>query len=121
MPVRRQKEKCFDVSQEALSAAVQVVLSQVPPYYGTEEIVPLARYSTSIRPSFIMLPTTMKVDLEVTSSGTRIIAKTASQWYIFGDIFDCYNRYLDEFFNAVVAELHTSKIQHGQQVASCNH
>lgn len=114
MPVRRQKDEYYEAPLEAVTAAVRVVLSRVPPYCSTEETVPLTGFSTRIRPSYLLLPTAMTVELQLTSSGIRVVAKTVSQWFIFGDFFGYYDRYLREFFNAVVAELRIPRIQEGQ-------
>jgi hypothetical protein len=59
------------------------------------------------------------VELKPTSSGTRVVAKTVSQWFIFGDLFGYYDRYLREFFNAVLAELKLPSNQAGPQTGSC--
>lgn len=120
MPVRRQKDEYYEAPLEAVAAAVRIVLSRVPPYYNTEETVALTGFSTSIRPSYLLLPTAMTVELQPTSSGTRVVAKTVSQWFILGDVFGYYDRYLQEFFNAVVAEMRIPRNQEGQQVGSSN-
>jgi hypothetical protein len=114
MPVRRQKDENYEAPLEAVTAAVRVVLSRVPPYYSTKETVPLTGFSTSIRPSYLLLPTAMTVELQPISSGTRVVAKTVSQWFILGDVFGYYDRYLREFFSAVVAELRIPRNQEGQ-------
>jgi hypothetical protein len=119
MPVRRQKDKDYEAPLEAISAAVRVVLARVPPYYRTKESVPLTGFSTSIRPSYRLLPTALTVELKPTSSGTRVVAKTVSQWFILGDFFGYYDRYLREFFNAVLAELKLPSNQAGPQTRSC--
>jgi hypothetical protein len=120
MPVRRQKDEYYEAPLEVVTAAVRVVLSRVPPYYSTEETVPLTGFATSIRPSYLLLPTAMTVELQPTSSGTRVVAKTVSQWFILGDVFGYYDRYLREFFNAVVAEMRIPRNQEGQQAGTSN-
>ena len=120
MPVRRQKDEYYEAPLEAVTAAVRVVLSRVPPYYSTKETVPLTGFWTSIRPSYLLLPTAMTVELQPTSSGTRVVAKTVSQWFILGDVFGYYDRYLQEFFNAVIAELRIPITQEGQQAGTSN-
>jgi hypothetical protein len=62
----------------------------------------------------------MTVELQPTSSGTRVVAKTVSQWFILGDVFGYYDRYLREFLSAVVAELRIPRNQEGQQAGSSN-
>jgi hypothetical protein len=111
MPVRRQKDEFYEASPDAVTAAVRVVLSRVPPYYSTKETVPFTAFSTRIRPSYLLLPTTMTAELQPTSSGTRVVAETVSQWFILGDVFGYYDRYLREFFNAVEAELRIPRRQ----------
>lgn len=120
MPVRRQKDEYYEAPLDAVAAAVRVVLSRVPPYYNTKETVPLTGFSTSIRPSYLLLPTAMTLELQPTSSGTSVVANTVSQWFILGDVFGYYDRYLREFFNAVGAELRILRKQEGQQAGSSN-
>jgi hypothetical protein len=120
MPVRRQKDESYEAPLEAVTAAVRVVLSRLPPYYSTKETVHLTCFSTSIRPSYLLLPTTMTAELKPTSSGTSVVAKTVSQWFILGDVFGYYDRYLREFLNAVEAELRIPRQQEGQQDAPSN-
>ena len=120
MPVRRQKYEYYEAPLDAVTKAVRLILSRVPPYYHTTEIVPFTGFSTRIRPNYLLLPTTMTVELQPASGGTRVVAKTVSQWFILGDIFCYYDRYLREFFNAVEAELRIPRQKEGQQDAPSN-
>ena len=47
----------------------------------------------------------MTVEILPVPTGTQVVAKTKSQWFIFGDVFDYYNGYLRDFFSDVRTEL----------------
>ncbi len=47
----------------------------------------------------------MTVQLQPSQDGTLVFAKTESQWFIYGDVFDYYNRYLLDFLRDVRMEL----------------
>ena len=109
MPVRRQKDRNYSAPQQEVAAAIRAVLSGRPPYFTTKEIDGDTIFSTSIKPSFWLLPTAMSAELKSHSSGTKVVAKTISQWFILGDVFNYYNRYLRDFLEAVEEELKTPK------------
>jgi hypothetical protein len=51
----------------------------------------------------------MTIELQPSPTGTQVVAKTASQWFIAGDVFNYYNRYLRDFFRDVKAELQSHR------------
>jgi len=105
MSVRRQKSEIFDATPPAVAAAVRVVLSRRPPYLSTTETTRDTVFETNVKPSWWLLGTHMTFELQPSPTGTQVIVKTESQWYIFGDVFNCYNGYLREFFRDVRTEL----------------
>ena len=105
MSVRRQKHDCFDATPPAVAAAVRVVLSRRPPYIHATETQRDTRFKTNVKPSWWLLGTDMTIELQPSPTGTQVVAKTASQWFILGDVFDFYNRYLCDFFRDVKWEL----------------
>ena len=106
-------------SAEYVSAVTRAILARKPPYGQTTEENNPNVFTTSIRPSLLMLPTKMVVTIEQTAQGTQVDAKTQSQWFILGDVFDYYNKYISDFFEALRAELqlHKSIKQQGEQGA----
>jgi hypothetical protein len=109
MSVRRQKDDCFDATPPAVAAAVRVVLSRRPPYIHTTETQRDTRFKTNVKPSWLLLGTDMTIELQPSPTGTQVVAKTASQWFIAGDVFNYYNRYLRDFFRDVKAELQSHR------------
>ena len=105
MSVRRQKDDYFDAPQHIIADAVRIVLSRCSHYVGTTETKKNSIFDTNVRPSWWLLGTDMTIELQSSSSGTVLIARTTSQWFIMGDVFNYYNRYLHDFFGDVKAEL----------------
>ena len=104
MSVRRQKGDYLDASPLAVAAAVRVVLSRRPPYFDTTETQRDTTFKTNVKPSWWLLGTDMTIELQPSPSGTQVVARTASQWFILGDAFDYYDRYLRDFLRDVKAE-----------------
>lgn len=105
MPVHRQQTDHLDAQPPAVAAAVRIVLSRRPPYDHATELKRDAIFKANVKPSRWLLGTDMTIELQPSPAGTQVVAKTASQWFIIGDVFDYYNRYLLDFFTAVRAEL----------------
>ena len=105
MAIHRKKDACLDVSLTEAAAAVRTVLARHPPYLDTVELQGGTIFRTNVKPSRWLLDTEMVIELQPTSTGVRVIARTSSQWYIIGDVFGFYNRYLRKFFFDVKAEL----------------
>ncbi len=110
MSVRRQKDDCFDATPPAVAAALRVVLSRRPPYSHTTETQRDTTFKTNVKPSWWLLGTDMTIELQPSPTGTQVVAKTASQWFILGDAFDYYNRYLRDLFRDVRAELQSHSV-----------
>lgn len=110
MSVRRQIDDCFDATPPAVAAAVRVVLSRRPPYIHTSETQRDTTFKTNVKPSWWLLGTDMTIELQPSPTGTQVVAKTVSQWFILGDVFDYYNRYLRDFFRDVRAELQSHRV-----------
>lgn len=105
MSVRGQKADRFDAAPAAVAAAVRAVLSHRPPYISMAETERDTAFETNVKPSWWLLGTDMTVELKPSPTGTEVVAKTKSQWFIFGDVFDYYNGYLRDFFKDVRTEL----------------
>ena len=105
MSVQRQKDDSFDAAPAAVAAAVRSVLSHRPPYVSTSETERDTTFETNVKPSWWLLGTDMTVEILPVPTGTQVVAKTKSQWFIFGDVFDYYNGYLRDFLSDVRTEL----------------
>ena len=100
---------------ECVSFATRAILSRKPPYEETTEENSPNVFTTTIRPSLLMLSTNMVVTITQTAQGTQVEARTKSQWFILGDVFDYYNKYLTDFFEALRAEVQLHKMIKQQQ------
>lgn len=105
MTVHRQANDYFEAAPPAVASAVRTVLARRPPYRDTIEIEPEAVFKTNVKPSWWLLGTNMTIRLQPSSGGTQIIAETKSQSFIWGDIFDFYNRYIQDFLRDLRSEL----------------
>jgi hypothetical protein len=47
----------------------------------------------------------MTIQLLASSGGTQVVATTRSQWFMLGDVFNFYNRYIRGFLKDLRAEL----------------
>ena len=111
MTVRRHSENFFRIAPPAVASAIRTVLSRRPPYNRTAEIAKDTLFKVNVRPSWFMLGTTMTVQLSPEHDGTRVITDIKSQFYILGDIFDFYNRYIHEFLGDLRSELQRIELQ----------
>jgi hypothetical protein len=105
MTVHRHSDDYFDATPSVVASAVRAVLSHRPPYVQTSETERDATFKTNIRPSWWLLGTDMTIQLQPSSGGTQVIAKTQSQIFILGDVFGFYNRYIRDFLRDLRTEL----------------
>ena len=109
MTVRRHSDDYFDAAVPAVARAVRIVLAQRPPYIQTNELEKDAVFMTNVKPSLWLLGTNMTIHLQPSSGGTQVVAKTQSQWFILGDIFNYYDRYIRDFLRDLRSELQRQK------------
>jgi hypothetical protein len=109
MTVRRHSDDYFDAAPSAVATAVRIVLSRRPPYIQTSETEKDAIFKTNVKPRWWLLGTDMTIHLQPSSGGTQVIAKTESQFFIFGDVFNFYNRYIRDFLRDLRTQLHGQK------------
>jgi len=105
MTVHRHSDDYFDATPPEVASAVRAVLSHRPPYIKTSETERDEIFKTNVRPSWWLLGTDMTIQLRPSSGGTLVVAKTQSQFFILGDIFDYYNRYIGDFLRDLRTEL----------------
>ena len=105
MTVRRHSEEHFEAAPTAVASAVRTVLARRPPYGRADEMEKDAVFKTNVKPSWWMAGTDMTIHLQPSSRGTQVKVDTKSQWYIMGDAFDYYGRFLRDFFGDLRSEL----------------
>jgi hypothetical protein len=105
MTVRRNSDDYFDAAPSVVANAVRAVLSRRPPYIKTSETEKDVLFKTNVRPNWWLLGTNMTIQLQPSSGGTQVVAKTQSQIFVLGDVFDFYNRYIRDFLRDLRTEL----------------
>ena len=110
MTVRRHSDDYFDAAPSAVASAVREVFAQRPPYRQVNETEKDAAFKTNVRPHWWLLGTEMTIQLQPSSGGTQVVAQTKSQWFIVGDVFGFYNRYIRDFFRALRIELQKPQV-----------
>lgn len=103
MTIRREDYQYIDSAPVQVASIVRQVLER-PPYTHTREQEQDVQFKTKIKPNWLYLPTEMTVQLHPSSGRTRIVAEIKSQWWIMGDVYEVYNRYLREFLREVELE-----------------
>src|SRR5947209_2912549 len=109
MTVHRHSNDYFDAAPPEVANAVRSVLAQRPPYLNPNELEKDAVFKTNVRPSWWLAGTDMIIRLTPLSGGTQVFARTESQKYIFGDIFNFYNRYIQDLLVDIRTELQKQK------------
>ncbi len=110
MTVRRHSKDYFDAAPLIVAGAVRIVLTKRPPYFKTGEMDEGMFFSTNVRPKWWLLGTDMTIQLQPLSGGTEVVANTNSQWFIMGDVFGYYNRYIRDFLRDLRIELQKPKV-----------
>ncbi len=105
MTVRRKSVDYFDDALPSVTAAVQIVLAQRPPYYQVAESEKDSVFKTIVQPAWWLLGTEMTIQLRSSSEGTQVVVKTESQWFILGDILNFYDHYIYDFLTELRSEL----------------
>jgi len=110
MTVRRHSDDYFDAAPPVVASAVRTVLARRPPYVRADEVEKDAVFKTNVRPSWWLLGTVMTIHLQPSSGGTQVVADTKSQFFIMGDVFGYYNRYIRDFLGALRSELQSQRV-----------
>ena len=105
MTVRRHSDDYFDAAPTIVASAVRTVLTRHPPYVRADEVEKNAVFKTNVRPSRWLLGTDMTIRLQPSSGGTQVVADTKSQFFVMGDVFGYYNRYIRDFLQDLRSEL----------------
>jgi hypothetical protein len=105
MTVRRRSDDYFDAAPSVVASAVRMVLSRHPPFVQTIETEHDAVFKTNVKPKWWLLGTVMTVHLQPSAGGTEVVVKTKSQFFILGDVFNFYNRYVRDFLRDLRIEV----------------
>jgi hypothetical protein len=114
LTVERNQKKEFLVSLDYMINLVRKVLSEKQgsyTYIKTVEGKDGTSFSTVIKPNLYPLLLSTRLYIEITKAGddrTAVEVKTKSQWFITGDIFNCYNRYIRKFLMQIEDEIKNS-------------
>jgi hypothetical protein len=103
MTVKRDLEELLTVDLQTAAISVNEVLNKNPSYKNPRVSSNGTVYEVTIRPNPFLLGTTMKISLERRDSTTKIKVSTKSQWWILGDAFGFYDRYIIDFLDLVRA------------------
>lgn len=102
MTVRRSKEAVFRLDRTVLAELTRKVLEQ--PVYRDVSTTG-SEFLVSVKPNFLLLGTPMRIVLEDQGNETSVTVSIESQSLILGDVFDFYNRYINDFLNDLTREV----------------
>lgn len=108
--VQRSSESHFDAAPVTVAQGVRTVLAQAQRYRKTVETRRDALFLTNVRPpwgllKWLILGTEMTIELQPSSTGTKLTATTKSQSYITGDVLNFYEQYIRDFLVDLRREL----------------
>ena len=105
MTVERQSAEEFDASQEHLLGFILTILKtgqKKYSYVDTEVDYDSGEIHTRIRPNFwLMLSTRLRIQVQGGDTAAKAIVSTRSQWWILGDVFNCYRSYIRDLLSAL--------------------
>lgn len=110
MTVIRESKKIFSSPFDKIFAQLQKILrnGQKGYSYADASISSDQRtIYTKIKPNTwpLMLSTKLKIVIEENATGCSVMASTKSQRLIFGDVFNFYNRYLNDLMKSLEIKL----------------
>ena len=105
MTVKRELAESFNIPSADISESILNILKGKQPsykYVNTSEVQE-NYYKTTIEPNIWPLLLSTKFEVQIISNGSqsKVVAKTISQPYLFGDVFGFYNGYIRDFFSTL--------------------
>ena len=98
MTVRRESYEIIERSSETIAAAVRQVFAKKSSYKTIRELERNRLFKVRIKPYWWLDSTSMTVILdEIKGYGTKVVVQTKSPILTFGDVFDCYRHYIQDF------------------------
>ena len=110
MAVKREGKGEFRVSVEAVLNAINAVLATSENSYRYDHPVfnsNTRTFEAVIKPSLwpMLLPTFITITAVASEKLTIVKVGIRSQWFIFGDVFNFYSRYISNFLSALDSKL----------------
>ena len=110
MTVERQDSEQFDASRKQLLGSILGILKsgqQKYSYVDTEVDSDAGEVHTRIKPNYwpLFLSTGLGIQIEGGDTASRVVVKTRSQWFIWGDVFDFYNGYIKDMLSSLRSEM----------------
>jgi hypothetical protein len=101
MAVHRNRSITLQIREDEVVEQARKILLGNPAYKNTKE-QDKGCFVTNVNPSWWLLGTAMTVRITGGEDSTTIVqVSTKSQPFIMGDVFDYYNRYIQEFLSAL--------------------
>ena len=105
MTVKRELAESFNIPSADISESILNILKGKQPsykYVNTSEVKE-NHFKTTIEPNIwpLLLSTKFEVQIIPDGSQSKVVAKTISQPFLFGDVFGFYNGYIQDFFSTL--------------------
>ena len=105
MTVKRELAESFKVPSTDISESILNILKGRQSSYKYVKTAEVQEnyFKTTIKPNYwpLFLSTKFEVQIIPNGSQSKVVAKTISQRYLFGDIFGMYNGYIQDFFSTL--------------------
>jgi len=106
LTVKREQSAVFFASGAEVARAVRSVLAHGQATYAYREVFEAddgLTFNLVITPSMwpFILSTRMVITLYSDGWETEVVVETQSQWFILGDVFDCYGGYIRDVLGAI--------------------
>jgi hypothetical protein len=105
MTVQREAKEIVRGNLGDVSAAVRRILVRNPPYSRIVELEQNRRFRVNVKPHWWLAGTNMIIVLDEVETGINVSVQTVSQRFVFGDVFDCYRRYIRDFLEKLRKEI----------------
>ena len=101
MTFTREQQRVYPVSSDLVIAAIHRVLSEGRRYELVGER-PDGNFEVVYHPWFFLVASThLVIRAEALAEATAVTVRTELPSVILGDVFNCYNRYIQAFFDAL--------------------
>ena len=94
MSVNRSRKVTFDIASHSLIDAVGQAARS---YRHARPLTGGGGWEMSVRPHWYLLPTRLRAEVSGSGQRSELCVSTSSQWFIVGDVFNFYGRYVDAF------------------------
>ncbi len=105
MTVRRSHTGTYAPPPDRIAAIIRDVLAKGRPSYKYTNVVesPAHQWTARIRPVWwpVLLSTRIHIQCVEANGGSSVTVNTVSQFYIMGDVFDFYRRYIHDLLTAI--------------------